>query len=107
MSEECASFIGVQRNWVFPENELPFFLPEPECDSKTMSQGLDSVSYPYPSIDRAFDPKSKIHIYILNVPENPRSIDETEGILSDFAQSLDQEGIEPTDLVKRAWKTRE
>ena len=48
-----------------------------------------------------------MYIHVFNVPKNPKSIDQTEGILSKFAQKLDEEGIEPTDLVKKAWKTSE
>jgi len=60
---------------------------------------------PYPK--RVFDPRSGLHVHILNAHKIPSSIDETEGILSDLALKLEEEGIDPTALIKRAWKTGE
>jgi len=56
---------------------------------------------------RIFDARSGLYVYVLNARKDPGSVDRREGILSDFARKLDEERIEPTDLVKRAWKTSE
>jgi len=60
-----------------------------------------------PLIEKILDPKSGLYIYILKATKDSQVIDRTEGILSDILQKLDEEGIEPIDLVKRAWKTSE
>lgn len=69
-----------------------------------LSTHISSTSSP---IKRIFDPKSISYIYVLDTPKNPRSIDQTEGILSSLSQELEREGIEPIDLIKRAWKTNQ
>ena len=44
---------------------------------------------------------------MLSVPKDLGAIDQTEGILSDLTRQFEEQGIEPVDLVKRAWKTSE
>ena len=65
---------------------------------------VSHVSPPSSPIKRTFNLKIGSDLYVLDTPKNPRAIDQTEGILSDLSEKLDEEGIEPTDLIKRAWK---
>ena len=106
MSDQVASFIGPQRNWILPR--IPPTRREPqEVQSGIVGQDFSTVSPSSPVPERLYDLKTGMYIHVLNVPKNPKSIDQTEGILSEFAPKLDEEGIEPADLVKRAWKTSE
>ena len=108
MSEpDIESFVTTQEYWILPERNIEPALPEPTYPSGTQAQIGDSVSYCVPCAQRMLDAKSGLQVCVLNVPKNARAIDETEGVLSHLAQELEEQSLEPVDLVKRAWKSSE
>ena len=108
MSEsDIESFVTGQEYWILPEKNIEPDLPEPKYHSWTEAQIGDSVSYCVPCVQRIFDAKSGLQVCALNVPKNARAIDETEGVLSHLAQELEEQRLEPVNLVKRAWKSSE
>jgi hypothetical protein len=104
---DIVSFIGDQRNWILPEETIELVLPEPTYLSGTQSQIGATVSFCLPYAQNIFDAKSGLRICVLNVVKNTRAIDETEGILDQFARELEEQSLQPVDLVKRAWKSSE
>jgi len=104
---DVVSIIGAQGNWILPDRTIEPALPEPIYPSGTQAQIGDSVSYCIPYAQGMFDAKSGLQVCVLNVPKNAKAIDETEGVLSHLAQELEEQSLEPVDLVKRAWKSSE
>ena len=104
---DVTSIIGAQRNWILPEETIELVLPELMYNSGTQAQMGDTVSYCLPYAQKIFDVKSGLQICVLNVPKNAKAIDETEGVLHHLAQKLEEQSLEPVDLVKRAWKSSE
>lgn len=108
MSEpDIESIVTTQEYWILPEKNIEPTLTEPIYPSGTQAQIRDSVSYCVPCAQRMFDAKSGLQVCVLSVPKNARAIDETDGVLSYLAQELEEQSLEPVDLVKRAWKSSE
>lgn len=107
MSTTDVSYIGIQRNWTIPTNFIEQEFEETEYPSVTEGTGATTISLSSQSIQKIFDPKSGLQIYVLNVPKDAKAIKQTAGILARFEKRLAEEHVEPVDLVKRAWKTSE
>ena len=99
---------GPQGYWVLPEERIELPLLEIEYPSGTQAQTSDSFTYcPYPFARTIVDAKTGLLVCVLSEPKDAKAIDETEGILSHLARDLEEENLEPVDLVKRAWKSSE
>jgi hypothetical protein len=59
------------------------------------------------SLQRIYDSKTGLELCLLVFPKDLAAIDQTEGILRDLTHQYEEQGIDPVDLVKRAWKTSE
>lgn len=96
-----------QGYWVLPE-KIEYLesvqLAHPSSTEANLSGTVSSFGV---SLQRVFDSKSGLEICVLSVPKDLAAIDQTEGILSDLTRRCEEQGIEPVDLVKRAWKTSE
>jgi len=101
------SVIGSQKYWILPEEIIEPLLLEPMYPSGTQAQISDTVSFCHPTFQKLFDARAKVEIVILNVPKNMKAIGETEGILCHLAAKMEEQNIEPADLVKKVWKTSE
>ena len=96
-----------QGNWVLPQERVDLDSVQPAYASLTEANLSGTVSSFGISVQRVFDSKSGLEICVLSVPKDLGAIDQTEGILSDLTRQCEEQGIEPVDLVKRAWKTSE
>jgi hypothetical protein len=68
---------------------------------------LRRVELERPLFLRTLDEKTGRYIHILDVSKDARFLNETEGILKELNERLNEEGIDTPDLVKKAWKTSE
>lgn len=96
-----------QGNWILPQEIVDLGSTKPAYASLTEANFSETVSSFGISIQRVFDSKSGLEICILSVPKDLAALDQTEGILSDLTRQYEEQGIEPVDLVKRAWKNSE
>ena|SRR3990170_8809585 len=99
---DVASVEYPQGYWVLAQEIIDLDSAPLTYASSTEANLNGTVSSFGVSLQRVFDSKSGLEICVLSVPKDLAAIDQTEGILSDLEQ-----GIEPVDLVKRAWKTQE
>jgi len=53
---------------------------------------------------RIIDEKTGRYIHILNVPKDAQFLNETEGMLEELNERLNEEGIDTPDLVKKAYR---
>jgi hypothetical protein len=102
-----SSVIGIQQNWILPEEVIEQILLKPMYPSGTQAQISDTVSFCPLDLQKLFDVKAKAEIVILNVPKNIKAIDETEGILCHLTAKMKEQNMEPADLVKKVWKNSE
>lgn len=100
------TYIGDQGSYIIPDL-MPITLPEPQYTSGTSGQNIDTITLSPPCPQRMLDTKSGLHICVLNIPKDVSALDQTDGVLSYLTQQLEEQNIEPVDLVKRAWKTSE
>ncbi len=108
MSASDVTYIGMQGSYVIPiPIRIPEIMPEPLFASVTGAQNADTVSLSSQCLQKIYDPKSGLHIWVLSFPKDARALDETEGILNHLAPQLEKEGLDSVKLVKRAWKTSE